>query len=189
MIRRDRVIYRLKLDGVVCYVGRGLRTRPWEHPAEVAARFAGHGHGAQPKLYNALVAAVAAGSLLEVEVIVWGLTHVEAQQAEVEEIARWPEEQLLNETRAELKARMVRQNERLNADPEFKAKQRATMTRLHTDPKFRAGHLAALARLHADPEFKERRQIRLARLSNSQRGNPDHGARVSAGLSAAKESK
>jgi hypothetical protein len=112
--------------------------------------------------------------VLEEEVLIWGLTKIEARTAEKLEIAKWPEEQLLNWTKSERLEHM----DRIRLDPNYKigidrrsnnqnwiTNNREQLSSLHSTMDYKA----LGERNRADPVWQEKIKSHLSSLNASRR--------------------
>lgn len=189
-VRRDAYVYSIVVDGVVRYIGKGSgvrQKRAKEHlraAKELSKRRAGGEKIWARHFIYKLARAWENGSKIEHVIVADGLEDAEAYAREIDEIARWPREQLWNreagglggqriseETRRlqseAAKRRADRERERLleiarlSHTPERREKSRQIMLKRFEDPEYRARNRERAKAMWADPYRAARMNIGL----------------------------
>lgn len=180
-------IYTITVAGIVRYIGRGRANRLNHHVRNVNGRLAkvGRGESIKPhRFYDRLAAALGRGEPIAAIKVIEGLSGDEARLLEIEEIAKYPREQLWNSIYsyspraldAEVIARLSAASKRSNANPETKAKISAAIRRVNEDPEFLAKKARAISESWKNADVRARRSAGI----KENKGREEHRQAVGA---------
>jgi hypothetical protein len=190
----DAYVYAIVVDGVVRYVGKGRRYRAVEHLRIANDLNARRANGEKIKarhFYNKLAKAIRSDSVVEVRVILSGLSDDDAYDREITEIASYPAGQLWNKQAGGsggdpeflrqvwrmpgVREKIIRTRLITHRTEEFREQQRRDAKEYWDDPEFHAKQVAREKAMWADPVKRAERIAILKRVW----ADPEKSARKS----------